>query len=142
MTRFSFAAPTLAAALMMLAAAPAGIPPKSGAQMCALTYCVYAGKSAATGGIELDVFYPAGVTPADIKETFETAIGEASSTLKPLKLPGADAAQWSPTAKSGGPAFATVAVRRASLVFTLGIPASKDAETQLSKLATLLLQRF
>src|SRR5438477_815910 len=64
----------------------APIAPKSGATMCALApadfqaagvanadkpkanindggasvYCTYAGKSAATGGIELDVFYPAG----------------------------------------------------------------------------------
>src|SRR5262249_60174538 len=71
--------------------AGAAIPPKSGASMCALTpadfqsvgittaskptanvqdgggsvYCVYAGKSSATGGIELDVFYPAGSTVAE-----------------------------------------------------------------------------
>lgn len=172
MARISFAGPTLAALLLGSAlassASPPGIAPKSGAQMCALTppdfqaaavagaakptanvqdggasvYCVYAGKSAATGGIELDVFYPAGATATDVKDTYETAIGEGSSTLKPLRLTGADEARWSPNAKSGGPAFVTVAVRRSNLVFTLGIPASKDAEAQLTRLATEVLQRF
>lgn len=172
MARTFLAVPTLAVFLVGSAlastAAPAGIAPKSGAQMCALTpadfqaagvasaakptanvqdggasvYCVYAGKSSATGGIELDVFYSAGATPADVKDTYDTAIGEGSSTLKPLRLAGTDEARWSPSAKSGGPSFATVAVRRANLVFVLGIPTSKDAEAQVTKLATLVLQRF
>ena len=65
------------------------------------TYSVYAGKSSATGGVELDVFYP-----------------------------------------PGGPPFATIAVRRGSLVFVLGIPASKNAQAQLTKLAGIVLKRF
>src|SRR5262249_57641265 len=76
--------------------AGAPIPPRSGASMCVLTpadfqgagvptaakptanvqdgggsvYCVYAGKSAATGGIELDVFYPAASTVSEPPATY------------------------------------------------------------------------
>ena len=147
--------------------APA-IPPKSGATMCALTpadfrsagiqnaskptanvqdagasvYCVYAGKSSATGGIELDVFYPAGSNPADVKATYDTAIGESSSGLKPIDLTGADEARWSGRTVSGGPPFAEIAVRRSSLVFVLGVPANANAQAQLTKLARILLERF
>jgi hypothetical protein len=147
---------------------PAAIPPGSGAAMCALTpadfqavgianaskpsanvqdkgagaYCVYAGKSSATGGIELDVFYPAGSKAADVKATYETAIGESSSGLKPIAIAGADEARWSPSTVSGGPPFATIAVRRGSLVFVLGVPAGANAQAQLTKLARTLLDRF
>ncbi|HXI31571.1 MAG TPA: hypothetical protein VNG89_24205 [Vicinamibacterales bacterium] len=147
--------------------AGAPIQPKSGAAMCALTpadfqsagvanaakptanvqdgggsvYCVYSGKSAATGGIELDVFYPAGSTAAEAQATYKTAV-EEGPPLKPLSIAGADEAHWSASATSGGPPFATLAVRRSTLVFTLGIPANGAAQTQIVKLAGLVLQRF
>jgi hypothetical protein len=157
-------------ALMMasLVLSAAAIAPKSGAQMCALTpadfqsggirnvskpttnvqdggasvYCVYAGKSAATGGVELDVFNPAGGTVAEAKDTFQTAISEGSSGMKPVTLAGADDARWSGNVVSGGPPFATMAVRRGTLVFTLGIPAGSAAQKQLTDLAVLVLGRF
>ena len=155
-----------AAPMMVLAAGQ--IKPKSGAAMCALTpadfqaagvasaskpsanvqdggasvYCVYAGKSSATGGIELDVFHPAGASVADAQETLKLAIAEGASGMKPITIPGADEAQWSATAKSGGPAFASMAVRRGTLVFVIGVPTSAAAQTQLTKLAALVLQRF
>lgn len=108
----------------------------------ASAYCAYAGKSSATGGIELDVFSPAGKTPADIKETYQTAIGEGSTALTPIRLEGADEARWSAHAVSGGPPFATIAVRRGDLVFVLGIPANKDAQVQLTSLSLLVLKRL
>src|SRR5262249_1752669 len=50
-------------------------------------YCVYSGKSSATGGIELDVFYPAGANTKESKATLDTAIGESSTnTLKPIAV--------------------------------------------------------
>ena len=147
--------------------AGAPIPPRSGPAMCVLTpadfqgagisnaskptanvqdgggsvYCVYSGKSAATGGIELDVFYPAGSTVAEAQATYKTAIDEGPP-LKPIAIPGADEAHWSPSATSGGPPFASLAVRRSNLVFTLGIPVSGNAQAQIVKLAGLVLQRF
>ena len=153
---------------MVVLAAGAQIAPKSGTAMCALApadfqgvgitnaskpsanvndggasvYCVYAGKSSATGGIELDVFNPAGSSIADAKETFQTAIAEGTSGLKPIKIAGADEAQFSAATKSGGPVFATIAIRRGTLVFVLGIPTSANAQMQLTKLGALVLERL
>ena len=45
----------------------------------ASAYCVYGGKSSATGGIELDVFHPAGANAKEAKATLDTAVGEGSS---------------------------------------------------------------
>ncbi len=108
----------------------------------ASAYCTYAGKSSATGGIELDVFYPAGANPTEVNATMETAIGELSSVLMPIKVPGADDARWSPNAVSGGPPFATIVVRRSNLIFVLGIPTGKNAQAQLLKLTETVLKRF
>jgi hypothetical protein len=126
------------------------VAPKSGAALCALgaadfktagvagaaakptanvqdggasASCVYAGKSAATGGIELDVFYPAGANRDEVMVTYVNALGEAGAAGKPIKLPGTDEARWAPDAVSGGPAYALIGVRRGSLVFLVGIPA-------------------
>jgi hypothetical protein len=145
------------------------VAPKSGAAMCALgaadfkavgvvgaaakptanvqdggasTYCVYAGKSAATGGIELDVFYPAGANRDEVMVTYVNAMGEAGAAGKPIKLAGVDEARFAPAAVSGGPAYALLGVRRWNLVFMLGIPTSKDAQAQLTKLAELVLKRL
>jgi len=145
------------------------IAPKSGAAMCALTaadfkavgvagaaakpaanvqdagastYCVYAGKSAATGGIELDVFNPAGSNRDEVMVTYVNAMGEAGAAGKPIKLAGADEARWAPAAVSGGPAYALIGVRRGTVVFVVGIPAGKDAQAQLTKLAALVLGRL
>jgi hypothetical protein len=145
------------------------IPPKSGAGMCggltvadflgvgilnasspkanvsdggASAYCVYAGRSSATGGLEFDVFYPAGGNPTEVKATQDTAIGEMSSALKPIHITGADEALGSSHTVSGGPPFAVLLVRRSNLVFVLGIPAGSSAQAQLLKLAEIVLKRF
>jgi hypothetical protein len=155
----------LTAASNLTAATPS-IAPKSGSAMCALTvadfqgvgignaskpdanvddggasaYCVYAGKSGATGGIELDVFYPAGASEADIKETYANA--SAASSLQTARIAGVDEAQWSAREVQGGPPFAMIAVRRSNLVFAISLPAGKNAEVQLVKLAEMVLQRL
>ena len=108
----------------------------------ASAYCVFAGKSSATGGIELDVFHPAGGNAKEAKATFDTAVGEGSSAMKPIKIDGTDEAVWNPKAVSGGPEFAAIAVRRGTLVFVVGIPTSKDAEAQIRKLVGLVLKRL
>jgi hypothetical protein len=145
------------------------VAPKSGASMCALTAadfkaagvagaaskptanvqdagasasCVYAGKSSATGGIELDVFYPAGANRDEVMVTYVNALGEAGAAGKPIKFAGADEARWAPDAVSGGPAYALIGVRRGSLVFVVGIPTGKDAQERLTKLAELVLKRL
>ncbi len=144
------------------------VAPKSGAAMCVLTPAdfqtvgitnaakptanvqdagasvdrVYAGKSGATGGIELDVFNPAGTNAADARETFKTSIAEGGGPMKPMSIAGADEAQWSPNAVSGGPPFASATVRRGMLVFSLSMPAHANAQEQLMKLSLLILSRF
>ena len=148
-------------------AAPRPVAPKSGSALCVLApddfkaagvsgagkpnanvsdpasaYCVYAGKSGATGGIELDVFDPAGDSEVDAKEAERIAMGEGGlSKPEELKLTGTDSAHWG-LAKSGGPELASLCVRRGMLVFTLSVPASKDAKAQLHKLAGLVLERL
>src|SRR4030095_5625870 len=139
MKRYHFILAALILSLAMASTAHAGIPPKSGSILCqglvpadfanvgisnasipkinvgdggASAYCTYAGKSSATGGIELDVFYPAGGTPAEAKATLETANGESGGGQKPIAVPGADDASWAPNAVSGGPPFATLSARR------------------------------
>lgn len=74
-------------------------------------YCAYRGKSGATGGVELDVFYPAGETSADVAQTFKT--------------PGADESLFSLSVpQSGYFPFAANAVRRGDLVFSISLPSS------------------
>jgi hypothetical protein len=145
------------------------VAPKSGPAMCALTgadfkaagvvgaaskptaavqdagagvSCVYAGKSAATGGIELDVYYPAGANHGEVMVTLVNALGDAGSAGKSIKVAGADEARWAPDAVAGGRPYALIAAYKGSLVFVLGIPTGKDAQSQLTKLAELVLKRF
>ena len=106
----------------------------------ASAYCTYTGKSAAMGGIELDVFETA--SPHDAEATEATAAGEATQSLQPIQIAGADRARWDPKAKSGGPEFASLLVRSGPLVFVIGIPASADAQQKLTALAGLVLQRL
>jgi hypothetical protein len=149
--------------LFFLALLLSPISPKSGEKMCALTpedfkaagvanagkpkanvsdagasaYCVYTGKSGATGGIEFDVFYPAE------PDTFKTATSESSIKLESIKVPGADEAVWAAGPQVGGmPPVATITVRRKNLVFGLSFPPGKNPKEQLLKLTDMVLKRL
>ncbi len=104
----------------------------------ASAYCVYAGMSGAMGGIELDIFYPAGPDP---KQTEATANADLSGKLDPAGLAGTDDSQIGLGVRSGGPLFSTITVRRRDLVFALSIPAGPKAREQLLALSRLVLQR-
>ena len=162
---------TLASLLLLVAAPPAPaskpVPPRSGAALCVLTVedfkaagvagavkpsanvsdptnasCVYAGKSAATGGIELDVYDPAGDGEVDAKEAVRMSMGEGGlEKPEAVSLAGADEAYFG-KASSGGPDFATLCVRRGLLVFSIGIPVGKDAKEHLLKLGAVTLERL
>lgn len=100
-------------------------------------YCVYAGRSAATGGVEMDVFVSA--DPAEAATTYQTAKGEypATSPTRP-DLPGIDEGELD----AGGPdRAATIIVRRGDLVFTIGFPAGDQSRDQLLELARTVLSR-
>jgi hypothetical protein len=165
-----FAIASLVSAETMAAAPQSKAAAKSGAAMCVLTasdftaagvqapmqpkpapnvsdagasvYCAYTKNSGAFGGVELDVFNPAGATVADAKDTLKTATSEGHPAPTAIAVAGADEALWSPNMASGSIPFATIAVRRGTLVFVLSIPEHKDSKTQLTKLAALVLQRL
>src|SRR5262249_34202399 len=88
-------------------------------------YCVYAGKSGATGGIELDVF----AAGPDAVDTVKTILSE-SGPMKPAGLPGVDESLIDTEAVSGGPKFASLVVRRGGLVFSLSLLSGPKAKDQ------------
>ena len=96
-------------------------------------YCVYAGQSGASGGLELDAFVDA--TAEDAQGTFETMTGEGPQML-PVDLAEADAALIS----TGGD-YATIAVRTGRFTFGISVPASDEAELQLKTLASSVISR-
>ena len=97
-------------------------------------YCVYADKSSATGGIELDVF----VAP-DEKEAKATYAEVRGAPGKVATLAGADQAEASQV--SGPPAYTFIAVRKGKLVFGLGVPTTAKSQEAVLALARLVLQR-
>jgi hypothetical protein len=98
-------------------------------------YCVYAGTSGASGGLELDAFVAE--TDADAEETFNTIIGEGQPSDE-VALPGADQAviQAAPDGDYGA-----IVVRNGRLTFTISLPTSEETETQLTTLAAAVLSR-
>ncbi|HYV45989.1 MAG TPA: hypothetical protein VFA20_14065 [Myxococcaceae bacterium] len=100
-------------------------------------YCTYAGKSGATGGIEMDVF----AAGTDALDTQKTILGELGG-MKPAGYPGVDESLMNLEAVSGGPKFAVLVVRKAGLVFTLSLPSAPKAKDQLFALAKLVLSRL
>lgn len=163
-----FAAITLAVPAAVPAAPPQ--PGSSGAKLCVLTqadfrtfgtvvmtkpdvnvdddgnaaYCVYRGKSGATGGVELDVFDPAGSTPAEIAQTFKTVTASSpGANYQPEGVAGADQSVISlETPQAGYFPFAANAVRRGTLVFAISLPASPLAQRELMGLSRLVLARL
>lgn len=96
-------------------------------------YCVYAGRSGATGGIELDVFF--GPDVATAKDTYTTATGEGPGGRPATGFPF----DQSSFAVDGEVAYLTV--RQDTLVIALAIPNDTNAEAGLVELAKLVIQR-
>ncbi|HEV3154433.1 MAG TPA: hypothetical protein VGZ02_11565 [Candidatus Baltobacteraceae bacterium] len=108
-------------------------------------YCTYNGVSGAYGGVELDVFYPAGDTPPDVMQAFTTVMREDPQPggYLPVPLPGADEARLGLRIPSAGhKPFAAIDVRRGDLVFTISIPTGPHAKAQLLHLSALVLSRL
>jgi hypothetical protein len=109
-------------------------------------YCVYRGKSSATGGIEFDV--SVSDTAADAQGVFPSMFGEGefvASDVSNVELAGADEARLGlPNAEtSTDPAI--IAVRKGKLTFNIGmgVPYAdvQHAGDQLKQLAALVLER-
>jgi hypothetical protein len=97
-------------------------------------YCVYAGISSATGGIEFDAFLgdPVG-TYQEVKTNGGILQDDATGDL-----PGVDAAG---TQLNGPGGMATIGVKSGQLTFDIGFPTNPNARAQLIALAKLVLQR-
>ena len=98
-------------------------------------YCVYAGKSSATGGIEVDVFIApdANEAKATYKELKSGTVGKAATVA------GADEAEVALV--KGPPAYTTISVRKGKLSFGIGVPTSAKSQEAVAGLARLVLQR-
>jgi hypothetical protein len=110
----------------------------------ASAYCIYQGRSGATGGVELDVFYPAGATPDDVAQTFKTVVAsDPGARYTPADVPGTDEAVVSLSVPQNGyKPFAANAVRRGDLVFSISLPSTPSAKSQLLRLSKIVLQRL
>ncbi len=104
-------------------------------------YCVYAGTSSGTGGIELDAFLLASADDPD--GVFDTVLNESGILVRTERAAdvGADRAAIATNLTSDTGKVAIIAVRKGPLVFDIGFPAGPDAERQLIDLAKLVLQR-
>jgi hypothetical protein len=98
-------------------------------------YCVYAGQSGSTGGLELDSFIDASV--ADAQGTFNTIAGEMIGA-QTVDLPGADEALMSPNVDG---TFGAIVARAGRFTYTISLPTSEGARVQLETLAGLVLSR-
>jgi hypothetical protein len=97
-------------------------------------YCVYAGKSSGTGGIEMDVF----IAP-DLKEASATYNEVQGAPGKAIAIPGADKAEIADRREPA--AFTAITVRKGKLVFGIGVPTNAKSQDAVTALAKLVLQR-
>jgi hypothetical protein len=109
-------------------------------------YCVYRGKSSATGGIEFDV--SVSETAADAQGVFPSMFGEGeflASDISNVELSGADEARLGLPSAETSTDPAVIGVRKGKLTFGIGmgVPFAdvRHAGDQLKQLAALVLQR-
>jgi hypothetical protein len=101
-------------------------------------FCVYAGRSAGTGGVEFDLFRR--TTPAEDAQLWDNVANFAhASSATRESLPGAEDLRLSLAVDS--PPYAAIAVKTATLVFTIGIPPGPGAEKALLELARRVMER-
>jgi len=100
-------------------------------------YCVYAGKSGATGGVEFDVF----VTPnaAEAQAVYTELRYSVPKAAGPKVLPDTDQSEVAKL--SGPPPYTLIIVRKGKLVFGVSAPATAKSQEAVTALARLVLQR-
>lgn len=101
-------------------------------------YCVYAGKSAATGGIEFDAFLAG--SAADSKASYDALAAPMVDLSGEGKAAFPDADGAVIRNDIPGP-YAGIAVWKGKLVFTIGIPSTLTSKIQLVVLAKHVLER-
>jgi hypothetical protein len=97
-------------------------------------FCVYAGDSGSTGGVEFDAFVG---DPAATYKQVTAGAGIVASDAT-AELPGVDQAG---TVLNGAGGMAAIAVREGQFCFDIETPTRSGARGQLLALATLVLQR-
>ncbi len=96
-------------------------------------YCVYAGVSGATGGIEFDIF------TGDPVSSYQQIVSNAALIADTKgDLPGVDNVGM---VTSGPGNMAAIGVQKGRLTFDIDIPTGPNARAQLIALAKLVLQR-
>jgi hypothetical protein len=101
-------------------------------------YCVYAGRSSGTGGIELDAFVYDDASDQD--EGYNSLLPVDDVQDVTTQIANAQAAEFG-TVISGGPRFAQIAVRSGNLSYGIGIPPTGDWQTQLVALANAFMSK-
>jgi hypothetical protein len=101
-------------------------------------YCVYAGTSAGTGGVEFDAFLAG--SPTDSKAAYDAASAPMLDFAGDGKaaFPDADGASLRTDIPGG---YAGITIWKGKLVFDIGIPTTASSKDQLIALAKLVLQR-
>lgn len=101
-------------------------------------YCVYAGTSAGTGGVEFDAFLAG--SSADSKASYDSASAPMLDFAGDGKaaFPDADGASIQKNIPGG---YDGIAIWKGKLVFDIGIPSTSGSKDQLIALAKLVLQR-
>ena len=106
-------------------------------------YCTYTAQSGAHGGVELDVFYPAGDSQTDVEQTYKTVMNEDPANYQQLTVAGASEATIALSIpQTGYKPFAAIVVRRGDLVFTISLPTGPQTKAQLVRLSEVVLSRL
>ena len=101
-------------------------------------YCTYDSKAERT---ELDIYYPAGDTPAEAKNAARAAQNAIGGKFEPLSVAGADEA----TTNAGSPQgtdSVSIVVRWGTTVFNVSIPHGPQARQQLITLSETVVGRL
>jgi hypothetical protein len=99
-------------------------------------FCVFAGASAATGGIEFDAFID-----DDPASVYATITAEDAAELSAIDVEGADVAEGWDGTDGTADQFGRIIVRAGKLVFTIGVPGGDGVAAQLASLADLVVGR-
>jgi hypothetical protein len=102
-------------------------------------YCVYDSKAA--GKVEFDIFYPAGSTPDEIKNTERTVLAEVGGKFDAVQVTGVDQAQTNVAAPKD-PTSPTIAARKGKAVFDISVPQGPNVRQQLITLAQTVAGRL
>jgi len=101
-------------------------------------YCIYDAK---TGKVELDIFYPAGETPAEGQNAQRAAQSAIGGKFEPVRVAGADEASTN-AASPKGTDSASIVVRKGTTVFNISIPQGAQARQQLVTLSETAISRL